>query len=175
MTVHPHLRRVGEVRADLDERRAEVVVEDVRVVDADPAVLLLEPEARWPGLSRAFVAREHRLVLLRDTDGDHTGGCCLLQERPHDVGLAVVLAEAHERDVVGLGEGHHRLTEPCSDPVEEGRRDRVAEVLGEERDHLATDLQVGNVRVEVDMVEALEVEGDMASRRSLTLGTSGMT
>jgi hypothetical protein len=34
-------------------------------------------------------------------------------------------------------------------------------MLGQERDHLAPDLQVGDVGVEVDAVQAMQVEGDM--------------
>jgi hypothetical protein len=38
----------------------------------------------------------------------------------------------------------------------------MAQVLGEEGDHLPADLQVGDVGVQIDAVQALQVEGHMA-------------
>jgi hypothetical protein len=46
---------------------------------------------------------------------------------------------------------------------EQGRgRDLVAQVLGQERDHLAADLQVGDIGVEVAAIQAIQVERDVA-------------
>jgi hypothetical protein len=41
------------------------------------------------------------------------------------------------------------------------RRDRVAEMAGKEGDHLAVHLQFRDVAIEVDPVEALEVQRNM--------------
>jgi hypothetical protein len=38
----------------------------------------------------------------------------------------------------------------------------MAQVLGQERDHLPVNLQVGDVGIQVDAVQALQVEGHMA-------------
>ena len=38
----------------------------------------------------------------------------------------------------------------------------MAQVLGEEGDHLPADLQVGDVGVQIDAIQALQVEGHMA-------------
>jgi hypothetical protein len=38
----------------------------------------------------------------------------------------------------------------------------MAQVPGEEGDHLPADLQVGDVGVQIDAVQALQVEGHMA-------------
>jgi len=38
----------------------------------------------------------------------------------------------------------------------------MAQVLGEEGDHLPADLQVGDVGVQIDAVQALQLEGHMA-------------
>jgi hypothetical protein len=81
------------------------------------------------------------------------------------VELAVVPAgavgplEAQQGDAPLLGEGRDRLAEAVSDPLEQDRGgDLVAQVPGQERDHLAADLQVGDVGVEVDAVQAIQVE-----------------
>jgi len=58
-----------------------------------------------------------------------------------------------------LGEGRNCLAEAVPDALEQGRGgDLVAQVLSQERDHLAADLQVGDVGVEVDAVQAVQVK-----------------
>ncbi|HEY3193670.1 MAG TPA: hypothetical protein VGK42_00365 [Candidatus Dormibacteraeota bacterium] len=70
--------------------------------------------------------------------------------------------EAQQGNVVCLGEGRDRLAEAVADAFEQGwGRHLVAQMLGQERDHLAADLQVGDVGVEVDAVQAIQVEGDV--------------
>jgi hypothetical protein len=84
------------------------------------------------------------------------------------VELAVVPAgrvgppEAQQGDAPLLGEGRHRLAEAVTDALEQHRGgDLVAQMLGQERDHLAADLQVGDVGVEVDAIQALQVQPHM--------------
>ena len=55
VTVQPDLGRIGEVGADLDEAGPELGVEDVEVVDPDPAFLLDEVEAHDARLGRAVL------------------------------------------------------------------------------------------------------------------------
>jgi hypothetical protein len=81
------------------------------------------------------------------------------------VELAIVPAgavgplETQQGNVVCLSEGRHCLAEAVADAFEQGRGgDLVAQMLGQERDHLAADLQVGDVGVEVDAVQAIQVE-----------------
>ena len=55
-----------------------------------------------------------------------------------------------------------RLAEPQPDLLQDRRRrDREAEVVGQEVDHLAGHLQVGHPPVEVDPVEALQIQTDV--------------
>jgi hypothetical protein len=82
---------------------------------------------------------------------------------PHHVDLAVSLGEAHHRDVLVVGEPRHRQPERCSDLVEDRRRrDRIEQVRGQKTHHLPTDLQIRHVGVEVDPVQALQIQRDMA-------------
>jgi len=63
---------------------------------------------------------------------------------------------------VPFGEAAHGLPEGLTHPLNQRRRsDRLIAMLAEECDHLATDLQPGNIRVQVDAVQALEVEHNM--------------
>jgi hypothetical protein len=81
----------------------------------------------------------------------------------HDVRLAGVLGEADHRDLVAGGKPFHRRPEGGAQLGEDRRRgDRVAKVLGEEADHLPADLEVRHIRVQVDAVQALKVQGHMA-------------
>ena len=73
--------------------------------------------------------------------------------------MRVGLGEPHHRDVLVVCEPRYRFAERDADLVEERRRrDRVALVRGQEAHHLATDLQVGHVGVEVDPIQALQIQ-----------------
>jgi hypothetical protein len=64
---------------------------------------------------------------------------------------------------MGGGKPFHRRPEGGAQLGEDRRRgDRIAKVLGEEADHLPSDLEVRHVRVQVDAIQALKVEGHMA-------------
>lgn len=76
---------------------------------------------------------------------------------------AVGLLQAKDRDRPTLGEVANRLAKAVAHALEEGGgRNRVAKMVGEEADDLARDLEFGNVGVEVDAVQAFEVEDDVA-------------
>lgn len=163
LAIDPDLDRVREVRADLHETGAELLVHDVEVVAGHPPLGLGEGELRQVhGPGAALVGRPHRLELLRHADRGHPapsrGGQPVLVG-PHHVDLPVVLAEAHHRDVAGGGEPGHCPAEPVADLLEDRRRGhRLAQMLGQERDHLPTHLQVRHIAVEVDAVQALDVQ-----------------
>jgi hypothetical protein len=60
------------------------------------------------------------------------------------------------------GEPAHVIPEPGPDLLEHGRRrDRIAQMPGQERRHLPADLQIGDVAVEIDPVQTLNVETHM--------------
>lgn len=76
---------------------------------------------------------------------------------------AVGSLEAQHRNVVVLCEGGHCFAEAIAHPLEQRRRrDRVAEMRGEVTHHLTADLQIGDVSVQVDAVEALQIESNVA-------------
>ena len=168
VAVDPDLGRVGEVGADLDERRAEVLVPQVEVVAGHPPVSLGEGELRRCRAGLPPVSGPHPLELLRHPDRRHprpAGRRRPLQVRGHHIGLAVVLGELDPRDVVGLGEGGHRPAEPLPDLVEQRRGgNRQAQVLGHERDHLPAGLQDRHIGVQVDPVQALDIQLHMPAQ-----------
>ena len=72
VAVDPDLDRPRAVGADLDERRTEIGVPEVEVVDRDPAVLLVEGELRRLGrVGVALAGDEHPLRFLSDPDRRH--------------------------------------------------------------------------------------------------------
>ena len=88
------------------------------------------------------------------------------EPRPNDTFVEYTQArgflQLEDRDVVGLGERVHLLAEAVANLVEQRRRrDRVAEVSGQEALHLATDLAVRDVGTQVDAVDALHFERDV--------------
>ena len=84
------------------------------------------------------------------------------QVRRHHLQLGLVLLEPDPRDVVGIGERQHRPAEPVAHLPEQRRRgERESQVAGEERHHLGTGLQDRHVGVEVDPVQALDIQRHM--------------
>jgi hypothetical protein len=162
MTVDPDFHRPGAVRADLDEPRAEPRVPQVEVVHRDPAVLLAEGELRAPGRVGVTPARdEHPLRFLGHPDrrdlrppGPGRG----VQVRAHDLDVAVGSFQRHHRDVVGAGEGGDPAAERIPDLLQaRSGRDRVAAML-KELHELAADLQPAEITVQVEAVQALQVQ-----------------
>lgn len=172
MAVAPDLSGIWEVGAELDEAGSELRVEDVEVVDADAAFCLGERDERGAGAAFHPLAGEDPLELLGlddRHDPETTIALSSVEERMDVVELAVVppcpvrLCQMEDRDVVLLRERLHLATEPVADLLEErGRRDRITEVLGEESDDLTGDLQVRDIGVEIEPVDAGEIETDMA-------------
>jgi hypothetical protein len=79
-----------------------------------------------------------------------------------------------QRDVVALGEPGNVAAEALPDPLEQHRRgNRVAQMLGQEPDHLPAHLQVGDVDVEVDAIQALQVQPDMPVEQVIDIDRVG--
>src|SRR6195256_937959 len=130
------------------------------------ALSLGEGELRGPGrVGVALAGGPHQLELLRPADRHHAGPARPggpPQQRFHHRGLPDALLELDHRDVVVLGEPRHRLPEPGADLLEHRRGDdRHPEVIVQERDDLAAYLQLRHVAVEVDAVQALDVQHRM--------------
>jgi hypothetical protein len=175
--VDPDLARVGEVRADLDERGPEAGVPQVEVVAGHPAfgAVAGEPHRARGGL--VLGPGEHPLVLLGDPDRDHlrlSGRGGLAHQRHHLIDLALrpgavgqhprpalvpLARETQHGDVVGLGEGIHRPAERLPPPFQQRRRgDRIALMLGEEVHHLTAHDQAGHRQSQVDPVGAVDLQ-----------------
>ncbi len=169
MPVEPHLGRIGEVGADLDEPGAELAVVDVEVVDPDPA-LGLGPVEPHPGCRAGLFGRgEHPLELLGGHDRHHPEpplGLGALQVGADVVELAIIpagavrLLERQDRDPLGRGERFDLPTEPVADLFDHRRRrDRHPQTVPAEPFHPAAHLQVGDVRVQLQAVDAVHREG----------------
>ena len=165
VTVQPHLGRIWEIGADLDERWPEVEVPQVEVETGDPPVGLAEGEHDRRPVDVAFGGGEHVLVLLGHPDRRHTrqtGRSLPVQIRPHHVLLAVVLLELHHRNVMRRGEAGDRAPEPGPDLLHDRRRrDRIPQMTGHEPGHLPAALQLRHVPVEVQPVQTLHIQRDM--------------
>ena len=160
--VDPHLDRPRAVGADLDERRTEIGVPQVEVVDGDPAVGLVEGELRWLGrVGVALPGDEHPLRLLRHPDRGHLRtplAGSRTQIAAHHVDVAVGGLQPHHRNVVGVGERGDRPAEPVADLLQTRRRRDRETALPQELHHLPAHLQLGQVAVQVDPVQAVQVE-----------------
>ena len=172
--VDPDLAWVGEVRTDLDEAVTELGVVDIEVVGAHPPVGLVETERRWPAVVVTPRSRKDRLELLGHTDGHHGGPGCGLEVGRHDVDVAITLLEMHNGNVVLLGEDIDGLAEPVAHLFHHrGRGDHHAQVTPHEAHHLARGLEVRHVGVQVDPVEALEIEHHMVIEQVVHVDDGG--
>ena len=107
----------------------------------------------------------HPLELLGHANRGHPrppGARLAGQVRAHHLQLGIILAEPDPRDLIGLGERGDRPAEPVPELPEQHRRGkREPQVPGQERHHLRTGLQDRHVRVEIDPVQALDVQHHM--------------
>ena len=82
--------------------------------------------------------------------------------RRHHLQLGLAFPEPDPGNVISLGERGHRLPEPLPELAEQHRRgEREPQVPGQERHHLRTGLQDRHVGVEIDPVQALDIQRDM--------------
>ena len=166
MPVRPNFAGIREVGAQLDEAESELGVGNVEVVDGDAAVLFDEAVvgstgARFALLGRAIVGSQDGLELLSDADGHHArlgGG---LEVGLDHVDLPIALGEADDRDLTLLGEAA-TASERSRPFLEQGWGGNwLVTLLVEKGDHLAANLQLRNVGVQVDTIQAFEVQQDM--------------
>src|SRR6266852_5568287 len=140
----------------------------IKVVHRHPAIGFVEAELWSVLLGASPIAHEHLLDLLGHDDCDYSGLRRFVDVFAHVVDLAVIPAgsigsvQMKDWDAIDLGEAADRVAEAITNLLEQRRRgDAVAKVFGQEGDHLAAHLQVGDVPVEVDPIQAFEIHDDM--------------
>jgi len=102
------------------------------------------------------------LELLGNANGDDAGLSSGLEVGLDDVDLPIALPETDDWDLMALGERGDCLTKGLAHLLEQGRRrDWLVAMLTEKGDHLAANLQARNVRVQVDTIQAFEVQHNM--------------
>jgi hypothetical protein len=168
MAIDPDFDRVGEIRAHFDERRPEHLIHHIEIVGSHPTVGLGVTKPRNPTTTLITVvggASEHPLKLLRHPDRSHPSPSLSgqpVQVRAHHLQLAIPLSEAHHRDLTLGSELSDRLTKPQPDPLQDRRRrNRKPQMPGQETNHLPRHLQSRHPTIEVDPIEALQIQTDM--------------
>jgi len=167
VAVDAQLGVVGEVRAELQEERAEVAVHAVEVVVVDHGRAVHHPRVgpTGGGAAPTLGARDGGL-LLRPPDVQHSFVTLeLLQILLRDVVLALVLGEAdHLHALIGdeaLDVGHERIglgRHPC------GRGKALPEVAAQIPHDAPDALQLRHVDVEVHPVNALALQHDVVTQ-----------
>ena len=167
MPVCPNFAGIREVGAQLDEAEPELCVGNVEVVDGDAAVLFDEgvvrsTRARFALLGRAIVGSQDGLELLSDADGDDARLSGGLEVGLDQVYLPIAPGEADDRDLTLLGESGDCSPKGLAHFLEQGWGGNWLVTLPVEKgDHLAANLQRRNVGVQVDTIQAFEVQQDM--------------
>jgi hypothetical protein len=166
VAVEAQLGGVREIRAELQEERAEVGVDGIDVELVDHPGGLHDPRIRLPvGVAASFGAKHHRL-LLRPANEQHP----LLGGEPgqvlaHHVVLALPLGEVHPGQPLVTGEAAHPRAERVGDlPQRRGRRDRQPQLPLDIAEQPTGVLQLRNVDVAVQPVHALHLEHDMVGQ-----------
>jgi hypothetical protein len=140
------------------------------LVGRHPPFGLVESEAHGLRVVGPVLCGKHPLVCLGGDDGHHPEvaiALSLLQVLLDMVDLAVIPAVRSassnaEPDVVVAGEGGDVTTELVTDPVKDGRRrDRVAQMTGEEDHRLIPDLEIGHLGVEIQPVDTVDLQRHM--------------
>jgi hypothetical protein len=126
VAVEAQLGVVGEVGAELEEERAEIVVDAVNVEVVDQPGGLDDPRIGITVRITAFLGAEHGGLLLCPADEQHALGAGELgQVFVHHVVLALPFGEVDPRQPVVAGEPVHRRTERVGDLRQRrGRSDR---------------------------------------------------
>ena len=159
MPVDAQLGVVGEVRTELQEERAEIIVDGVEVVLVDHRRRGCQPRigGAGGGVVAAFSA-QHARLLLRPADVENAlAPGPRAQVLPRTLVLALATAERHDVDPVVLGVALDGFDEALGHGRHQRRRRyRPAVHLPEEVGHAGPGLKQGHVDVEVHPVDALE-------------------
>jgi hypothetical protein len=165
VAVQPDLDRIREVAADLDERRPEVHIPDIKVVAGDPPFCPVPAEVRRPAVTGlGDGAGGDPLELLPPPDRRHprpAGRVLPGQVGLHLLDLPLTLAELDQPDLIRIGKRTHRPAEPVADPAHHHRRGDREPARGQELHHLTTDLQIRHIAVEINPIQTLDVQAHM--------------
>ena len=109
---------------------------------------------------------ERELALLGDTDEYHALGQREAGSIASSDGvLALPALELNDRYQLLVGEGGNGLDELIVEWADGGRRgDPIAEVIAQEAAQLAARLQLGHVAVEIQAVDAVDLERDVVAK-----------
>jgi len=164
VTVDDHPTVVGEVGAELDHERAEVVVDAIDVEVVGHPVLLGDPREHRARIRVAPLAgTPHPGLLLGDSDEqDPLIAVELGKVLQRHVVLALARLEADPVDACFVGEAVHRGDKRFRDRLHQRpRRERLATVVLEEADHPKFPLQLRYVQVQVHPIDGLNLQGDV--------------
>lgn len=154
---------VREVRAELEEERAEIGVDAIEVPLVDHRGGLHDPRIGGTVSVAALLGAEHPGLLLRPPDEQHPlriGEPGQMLE--HHVVLTLPLDELDQRDGVVGGEPAHPGVERLGDRRQRrGGVHRAAELAAQEPDQTESALQLRHVHVQVHPVDALDLEPDV--------------
>ncbi len=162
VAIQAELGVVGEVGGELDEEGAEALVQDVEVVLVHHDLSAIEPRVRGARLRIAAFLRAKGGRLLLGLA--HKNNAFVPMEGGQALQEYVVLAlsplKGDQRDSLVLGKSLNPPDEALRHGVHEGRgRKGVASVVPKELNHSTVVLQVGYVGVEVQPIDALDLQG----------------
>ena len=171
VAVDPHLGRIREVGADLDEPGPEVGIPHVEVVGPHAPFGLRPVEPHSHRRAGLLGRAEDPLELLGGDDRDHavvSGPLGRFEIGADVVELAIIptgairLLQLQDRNLVGRGERFDLASEPGAELLDHcWRRDRLPEVLLAEPLDLTTHLQVGHVRVQIQTIDTVDLQADV--------------
>ena len=164
MAVDAELGVVREIRAELEEERAEVVIDGIEVVGVGQGGGEGQRgEAAAGGGIDLRLGAQHAGLFLRLADVQHALAAGPVPEvRLGALVLALAFLEADQVDVAVPGEGLDRGHELASDGSHQGRRGhRVAADVAEEVGGTARSLQQRLIEIEVETVDALDLQADV--------------
>ena len=158
--VQAQLHTPRRVTADLEEQRAELLVIDVEVVvinidrlvavELEPPVDLLAVE----GL---------RFLLRHPNENDGVSHVAAAPEAVGNLVFPLLVPELIHRNALLFGQCLHSLTKLLRDlPQYNGRRNRLPQLIPHEEDQARPGRQLADVTVQVQTVETLHFESDMA-------------
>ena len=165
MAVDAQLGGIGEVRAELDEERAEVRIDAIEIEEVDQRAGFHQPRVGAPVGVVPALGPPHRCLLLRPPRVQHPLGAGEARQVPLRHLVLALLAEMHQVDSGRGDEVVDVRDERLGHRVHQRRAGvGVAAVAGEERGRSRAVLQPGLPHVQVHPVDRLDLEHDMPGK-----------